>query len=136
MCSIDRIFEMLYRDNDEETQRLGIEEAKKIKYLSVFIQPVESESIWENCAKVLVDKSDAELCPYLPNLLEWLQDLNWPGAQLIYDRLTELSKKDIKNPLSECLSLAEARGDKPWEEALLDFKGDSKAYGKSEFASS
>ena len=84
----------------------------------------------------MADKSDAELCPYLPNLLEWLQDLNWPGAQLIYDRLTELSKKDIKNPLSECLSLAEARGDKPWEEALLDFKGDSKAYGKSEFASS
>ena len=33
MHSIDRIFEMLYRDNDEETQRLGIEEAKKIKYL-------------------------------------------------------------------------------------------------------
>ena len=31
MHSIDRIFEMLYRDNDEETQRLGIEEAKKIK---------------------------------------------------------------------------------------------------------
>ncbi len=136
MSDIDRIFEMLYWDNDEETQRLGIEEAKRIKYLSVLIQPIESKSIWENCAKVLADKSDAELCPYLPNLLEWLQDLNWPGAQLIYDRLTELSKKDIKNPLSECLSLAEARGDKPWEEALLDFKGDSKAYGKSEFASS
>lgn len=136
MYSIDRIFEMLYRDNDEETQRLGIEEAKKIKYLSVLIQPIESESIWENCAKVLADKSDAELCPYLPSLLEWTKLLCLPGAQLIYDRLTELSKKDIKNPLSECLSLAEARGDKPWEEALLDFKGDSKAYGKSEFASS
>ena len=96
MHSIDRIFEMLYRDNDEETQRLGIEEAKKIKYLSVFIQPVESESIWENCAKVLADKCDAELSPYLPRLLEWIKLLCLPGAQLIYDRLTEVSKKDME----------------------------------------
>ena len=112
MCSIDRIFEMLYRDNDEETQRLGIEEAKKIKYLSVFIQPVESEAIWENCAKVLADKCDAELSPYLPRLLEWIKLLCLPGAQLIYDRLTEVSKKDMEFPLSICLSLAEQRGDK------------------------
>ena len=100
MYSIDRIFEMLYRDNDEETQRLGIEEAKKIKYLSVLIQPIESESIWKNCAKVLADKSDAELSPYLPRLLEWIKLLCLPGAQLIYDRLTEVSKKDMVFPLS------------------------------------
>ena len=100
MHSIDRIFEMLYRDNDEETQRLGIAEAKKIKYLSVLIQPIESESIWENCAKVLVDKSDAELSPYLPSLLKWIKLLCLPGAQLIYDRLTEVSKKDMELPLS------------------------------------
>ena len=52
MHSIDRIFEMLYRDNDEETQRLGIEEAKKIKYLSVLIQPIERIHLGELCKSI------------------------------------------------------------------------------------
>ena len=49
---IDRIFEMLSWSNNEEIQELGIAEAKKIKNLSVLIKPIESKSIWENCARV------------------------------------------------------------------------------------
>lgn len=43
--------------------------------------------MWNNCAKILSDKSDEELSPYLPELFRWLKDLNWPGAICIYDRL-------------------------------------------------
>lgn len=53
---IDRIFDMLSWDNEEKIQTKGIEEAKKIRHLSVLIQPIESKSIWENCAKVLARK--------------------------------------------------------------------------------
>ena len=45
---IDQIFDMLSWNNNEEIQRQGIQEAKKIKHLSVLFQPIESKSIWEN----------------------------------------------------------------------------------------
>lgn len=83
---IDQIFEMLSWNNEEKIQEQGIEEAEKIKHLSVLIQPMESKSIWENCAKVLASKSDQELESYLIPLFEWLQDMNWPGADVIYKR--------------------------------------------------
>ena len=90
---IDQIFEMLSWDNDKETQLRGIEEAKQIKHLSVFLQPIESKLIWENCARVLISKNDKELQLYLVSMFKWLQDMNWPGADYIYDRLKNMPKK-------------------------------------------
>ena len=74
---IDQLFEMLSSNNEEKIQMQAIEEAKKIKNLSVLIQPIESKSIWENCAKVLASKSDQELAIYLIDMFQWLQDMNW-----------------------------------------------------------
>ena len=82
---IDQIFEMFSWDNDKETQLRGIEEAKQIKHLSVFLQPIESKLIWENCARVLISKNDKELQLYLVSMFKWLQDMNWPGSDYISD---------------------------------------------------
>lgn len=78
--SIDKIFEYLSWDNSDEVQKLGIELAGNINNLSVLIMPIENKSIWENCAKVLISKSDEELSMYLIELFEWLKDMNWPGG--------------------------------------------------------
>lgn len=121
---IDRIFEMLSWNSDESTQARGIEEAKKIKNLSVLIQPIESKSIWENCAKVLSSKIDDELKPYLLNLFKWLQDMNWPGADIVYERLQSISRQDIETPYRISLSVAENTNDLAWKRALLDFYKD------------
>ena len=129
MFTIDQIFEMISWNNDEETQNKGIKEAKKIKDLSVFMQPIEDKSIWENCAKVLADKSDEVLIPYLIPLFEWLQDMNWPGAWLIYDRLKMMPAKDIEVPFNISLSLADKYNDSLWKQALMDFKKESKICG-------
>lgn len=56
MCSINEVFEMLNWNNSEEIQQKGIEEASKIKYISILFQPVENKEIWENCAKVIAKK--------------------------------------------------------------------------------
>ncbi len=65
--------------------------------------------MWDNCARILYQKSDEELEPHLPKLFEWTSDLNWPGAQIILDRLFVFSAKKLKQPLSEylyyCLTL-------------------------------
>lgn len=121
---IDEIFELMSWDNDEAAQIRGIEEAKKIRHLSVLFQPMESKSVWENCAKVLADKSDGELKLYLIDMFEWLQDMNWPGADIIYGRLREMPFELIKAEYGICLSSAKKSGDSVWEKVLSDFAED------------
>ena len=87
---IDTIFKMLSWDSSEEVQLRGIEEAKKIEYLSVLFQPIEDKSMWENCAKVISSKSDNELEKYMYNMFEWIKDMNWPGAFVIYARIKRM----------------------------------------------
>ena len=64
---IDTIFKMLSWNSSEKEQLRGIDEAKKIEYLSVLFQPIEDKSVWENCAKVISSKSDNELKKYMNN---------------------------------------------------------------------
>lgn len=120
--SIDKIFKMLSGKSNENDQTKGIEEAKKIKHLSVLIMPIESKSIWENCAKVLISKNDEELKLYLFELFNWLQDMNWPGAYLIYNRLKCMPFKDLEHAYSVCLEKAKKTNDNPWIQALKDFR--------------
>ncbi len=131
MLDIDQIFEMLSSYSNEGDQSKGIEEAKKIRNLSVLIQPMESKSLWENCAKVLATKSDELLDPYLVPLFEWLQDMNWPGADIIYNRLKIMPATYLEVPFQISLSIADKNNDKPWKEALLDFKEESTIISKN-----
>lgn len=73
----------------------------------------------------MADKSDEVLAPYLIPLFEWLQDMNWPGAYRIYDRLKIMPSKYIELPFSISLSLADKYNDSVWKQALIDFKKDS-----------
>ena len=121
---IDQLFEMLSSNNEEKIQMQAIEEAKKIKNLSVLIQPIESKSIWENCAKVLASKSDKELAIYLIDMFQWLQDMNWPGADIIYERLRNMPIQSIQSAYNISLSMAEHTGDLVWKKILIDFRND------------
>ena len=123
--SIDKIYAMLSWKNDISVQYHGIKKAKKIKNLWVFIMPIlpeDSKSVWENCSKILADKSDSELKPYLNHLFEWLQDMNWPGALTIYDRLLKIPFLELESSFNMSFSLSQDRNDKPWENELKAFK--------------
>ena len=87
---IETLYEMLDEEQPTEVQEEAIREARKIKSLSVLMQPVEYKWSWENCAKVICEKTDEELNSYTYEMLEWLQDLNWPGAFLIMERLEKM----------------------------------------------
>jgi hypothetical protein len=119
--SIDELFAMLSWNSTEEIQKIGLAEARKVKHLSVLLQPIESKSVWENCAKVFVEKSDLELERYLVDLFKWLQDMNWPGAVLIYDRLKELPKDLVQFAYKVSLDQATCTGDEDWKETLIEF---------------
>ena len=103
MFDINKIYEMLSSKNSYVVQLEGIKLARKVDDLSLFIQPPADPSVWEQCAKILFEKSDDELEPYLDRLLEWLQDLNWPGALTIVERLKIFSGEKLKKPFENAI---------------------------------
>ena len=116
------IMDMLDWHNPIEVQTKGMALAKDAETIRPFIQPLTPEhnkNVWENCAVIIAEKSDEKLEPYLIELLEWVQDMNWPGALRIMDRLQKYS--DNASLCSEVnASIAKARecGDKVWENNL------------------
>jgi len=87
---IDYIMDLLDWNNSVEEQEKGVFLARSVKSINVFLQPLDpahNKNVWDNCAKILCARSDEELSPYLFNLFEWLEDMNWPGAWYILERL-------------------------------------------------
>ena len=119
--SVDVMFKMLSWNSPEEVQEEGLRVASKVQYLSVFLRPIESKSVWENCAKVLSEKQDWQLERYLFSLFEWLQDMNWPGAFLIWERLGRMSKESLQFAYEASLEKAIQTDDECWKDNLLDF---------------
>ena len=100
MVNIDYILDLMDWNKSKEEQLLGVKLAHDVKCINVFLQPgiPYGKRVWDNCARVLSEKTDEELSPYLFELIEWLQDLNWPGAFIILDRLKKFSGKKLKQP--------------------------------------
>lgn len=112
MNDIQKIYRMLSRENTDETRAEGFRLANTIEDLSLFILPPAEPSVWECCAQVLYDKSDLILEPYLNGLLEWLQDLNWPGALIILERLKIFSGEKLKKSFMDCFACANTLNNK------------------------
>ena len=90
---IDTLFVMLDEEQPTEVQEAALREARKIKSLSVFMQPIEYKWSWENCAKVICEKTDKELDTYICEMLKWRRDLTRPGAFLIMERLEKMDSQ-------------------------------------------
>lgn len=108
MYDINEIYKMLNWQSGVDDQIQGIKLARNLEDVSLLILPCanngESKGVWENCARALYELSDDRLEKYLPSLLEWLQDLNWPGALIILDRLKVFSGEKLKKPFIDCLT--------------------------------
>ena len=101
----------------------GIAEASKLNNIYPFIQPVlagglSNESVWEPCARVVAMKSDEELQPYLMLLFAWLQDKNWPGADIIFERLSRIPFWMLEKEFYISRNCAINTNDEVWLEVL------------------
>lgn len=104
MKSIEEIYKLLDPKSTSDDQLLGIRLARESDELSHYIMPCigrGSKDIWKTCARALYEIPDERLMKYLPALLEWLEDLNWPGAYAILDRLLIFSGEKLKEPFIE-----------------------------------
>ena len=100
MDTIKQVMDMIDWSQPSEIQAKGRAIAERFDSIIPFLQPTSLEhnkNVWENCALIIERKSDEELIPFLPNLFEWLQDLNWPGAVTILDRLKVFSGEKLKS---------------------------------------
>lgn len=129
------ILQMLDCRNELEIQNKGIELAANFNDISVFILPMHplyNKNVWENCAKIIEKKSDQELAPYIIRLFEWLQDLNWPGAFIIIERLKLIDGKLLINPYIETLRKAinYSEDDREWLDNLTILIENKKLVGR------
>ena len=129
MVNIDYIMDLLDWNNSIEKQEQGIEMAKDVKCINVFLQPGSryyGKNVWDNCAKILSARSNEELSPYMIELMEWLQDMNWPGAFCIFDRLKGMVNEQLfQYSYTICLKCARALDDETWESNLRMLKADN-----------
>ena len=122
MVDILEILDMIDWSKPVETQSKGISLASKFENIVPFIQPLtpkHNKNVWENCAVIISQKSDEKIKPYLVELLEWLQDMNWPGAFCILNRLQKYSDNNsICNAINICIEKAKKCRDEVWESNL------------------
>ena len=93
---------------------------KKDENIEFWIQPDGYKYSWDNCARVIIEKKDKELAPYMSLLLKWLQDLNWPGALLVLERLKHVEPKFIIRDLEKTINEATQNNDLAWIEFLSE----------------
>lgn len=121
MVNIDYIMNLLDWNNSNEIQSEGIYLAREIKCINVFLQPGKpyGKNVWDNCAKILSERTNEELEPYLSDLMEWLQDMNWPGAFCILERLQQFPKNlSFQISYNYCMKCAKALEDDSWKRNL------------------
>ncbi len=113
-------------NNDIDEQNQGLKLAEEVENFNVFLQPCNSKynkNVWDNCAKIVVKKTDYELAPYLNQLFGWIQDLNWPGAICVFERLKHYSKQALfDTEFDNALKCAHATKNTVWEENLITLK--------------
>lgn len=123
LVDITEIMNMLDWNMPAEIQSKGISLARNVETIIPFIQPLTPEhnkNVWGNCAVIIAEKNDEKLKNNLVELLEWLQDMNWPGAFCILNRLKNYSdKSSILSAINICLKRAKACNDDVWENNLL-----------------
>lgn len=127
MNDIDKIMYLFDWNRSPIEQQEGRRMAREVKCLKAFFQPSGPgycKSVWDNCALIICEHTDEELIPYLDDMLLWLQDLNWPGALRISQRLKHFSHiQPLGMTIDEILPALLALEDEPWLmslAALLD----------------
>ena len=122
--NIDRILFLINWNRSISEQQAGISLARELLFLKPFFRPTGrygGKGVWENCALILCERSDTELEPYIMEMLLWLEDLNWRGAELIQARLIQFQKVTaLADGLNNLVPQLSELGKKAWIEFLSE----------------
>ena len=115
MLSDSDLVERLHCYYHPEEQNQAIEEILKRDSfdLSLLLRPMR-KMYWEHAALVLSRMNQERLLPIMDGLFEWIQDLNWPGAQVIRKKLGEFPKEVFMPYYEKAVIRAIAESDYEW----------------------
>lgn len=130
MPDIDKIMYLIDWNRSLDEQQEGMSLARKVICINAFFQPIGpgySKSVWENCASIICERSDEELTPYIPEMIQWLEDLNWPGAEQIQQRLIAFQNVErLAMTLDGGIPELEKLGKRSWLMFLSDLLNNQK----------
>src|SRR5690625_1818126 len=69
---------------------------------------------WEEGAKLLRSMELSQIMDIIPNLFEWIQDLNWPGSKEVMELLANLPKPLLIFSLEQAINSALVQNDEEW----------------------
>ena len=125
------ILDALSSNASQESQEWGIcwstDKRRKANDLIGLMMPIGRKDCWENCAKVISFFTDQMLERFVPRMLEWLMDMNWPGAEIIYARLLIMADSMLESHLKDALRWADESCDEIWRDNLEQFIEDKKS---------
>ena len=119
----EKILEMMDWNSSIQSKRKALAMAFEQEDLCFLILPKHHFQSWEFCANIFFLLSDEELQPYLFLLFQWLEDLNWPGAEKIELRLLETNPEVLCAPLEQVIEKANQERKFYWIENLARFWG-------------
>lgn len=64
---------------------------------------------------MLIDRGYPKVKDVLDKMFEWLQDLNWPGAESIAEFLLSLPPNELNKHYNKALECARKNKDEEWE---------------------
>ncbi len=117
----EKIIEMMDWHQSDNIQFYAITKAMEDDDIEYWIQPGYYKYSWENCAKVVASKDDISLSNHLKKLLEWLKDINWPGALIILERLKRFNPALLKKDLENTIIIAYQQNEIEWLYSLAEF---------------
>ena len=106
-------------------QEIQIQNIKKVQIscdedVRQLIMPYRKQNSWHNCAVILAKLDNVTILRFLPDLLGWVKDLNWPGADVILERINLLPMEQMQPLCKAAYTLAMNEKDEQWAENLLD----------------
>lgn len=121
MNEINNLINKLSWNEDVDTQKNAIQNLIEIVReddIKLLIQPGLDKSCWENAAQVLKGLGVPKINKEIPKLLEWLADMNWPGAIVVMEILAGVDKNILLPHISKAQEKANSDNDDMWLDAL------------------
>ena len=87
--------------------------------ISSLILPFRKKDCWKNCAILLSTIDNSRLAAFLPQIFEWYKDMNWPGFDIISERIKTFPNDQICNAVHIAVKRAVAENDMEWYYNLL-----------------
>lgn len=112
---VEELIKALKWDAPDSEQKTAFERLIYIEsgLVQMLLQPINKD-YWENAAKLLrlIEYPRNKLA--IPGLIEWLQDMNWPGAIEAKETLMQIEKNILIPYIEEALLKAKQQDDTVW----------------------